>query len=97
MQAQIVFVLITLLKTVLSVDAETSEYVIPLSINPIVQHPIELSGMSENFYNQDPDFYSSVTLTDVSHDTRQDLKENSPKKAECYILYRRVLVYRWNT
>ena len=80
MQAQIVFVLITLLKTVLSADAETSEYVIPLSINPIVQHPIELSGMSGNFYNQDPDFYSSVTLTDVSHDTRQDLKEIVPKK-----------------
>lgn len=86
MQVQLIFALITLVKTVLSANAETSDYVIPLSINPIIQPPVELSGISEIFYNEDPDFYSSVTITDVSHDTRQDLKEIVQKKLSVIFL-----------
>ena len=87
MQAILVFALTTLQFLVnigLSANAET--YVIPLSLNPIIQSPIELSGTVKIFHDSDPDFYTSVTLTDVSHDTHQDLKEIVPKKLSVVIL-----------
>ena len=80
MQVHWIIAVITLVKSVSFTNAETSDYVIPLSLNPFIQPPIELSGTAESLYSQDPDFYSSVTLTDVSYDTHQNLKEIVPKK-----------------
>ena len=93
MQVILVFALATLqflVNIVLSANAEA--YAIPLSLNSIIQSPIELSGPSKVLYNQDPDFYSSVTLTDVSHDTDQDLKEIVKKKLSV-VLYTVVSSY----
>jgi hypothetical protein len=93
MQVILVFALATLqflVNIVLSANAET--YAIPLSLNSIIQSPIELSGTSNVLYNQDPEFYSSVTLTDVSHDTDQDLKEIVTKKLSV-VLYTVVSSY----
>ena len=81
MQAIAVFAVVTLqflTKIVESADAEM--YAIPLSLNPIIQSPVELTETIKIFYNADPEFYSNVTLTDVSRDTQQDLKEIVRKK-----------------
>ena len=81
MQGTAVLAFITLqvlTKIVECADVET--YTIPLSLNPIIQSPIELGGTEKLFYDQDPEFYSNVTLTDVSLNTEQDLKEIVPKK-----------------
>ena len=64
----------------------TQTYDIPISINPIIQSPIELSVTSKMFYDQDPDFYSNVTITDVSLDTEESLKDIVEKKLSVVLL-----------
>ena len=86
MQVMAVFACVTLqFLTKIVESAEAEMYAIPLSLNPIIQSPVELTG-TKIFYDVDPEFYSKVTLTDVSHDTQQDLKEIVPKKLSVIIL-----------
>ncbi|XP_028398281.1 uncharacterized protein LOC114521903 [Dendronephthya gigantea] len=56
-------------------SSSAEEYVLPLSLNPVIQTPIELSPTLRFFYQNDPEFFSKVALTDVADDTQKDLKD----------------------
>lgn len=60
--------------------ATTGIYTIPISLNPFIQSPISLSGFMNDMYKADIDFYSNVTLTDVSDNTERYLEDLIAKK-----------------
>ena len=60
---------------------------IPVSISPLVQHPIiKLTGEASLMYKTDKDFYSKVTALDVARNEENDISETIKKSIQVVFL-----------
>ena len=78
-----IFALVLMTVTVM---ATTGTYKTPISLNPLIQSPIKLSGIVKYLYDRDAKFYSKVTLTDVADNTQTLLKDLIDKKLSVVFL-----------